>query len=56
MGIFTEHPSVTIETIDIHPEPQKLARYNKKQVQSMANSEGAAGPVNETQHDAKKRH
>ena len=50
MGIFTVHPSITIETIDIHPEPQNLAKYDKKQVKSVANSQGAAGPAKQTQH------
>ena len=50
MGIFIGHPSVTLETIDIHPEPQNLARYDQKQVESRANSQSVAGPANETQH------
>ena len=50
MGSFTVHPSITIETIDIHPEPQNLAKYNKKHVESMANSQGAAGPAKQTEH------
>ena len=47
MGIFTVHPSITI---DIHHEPQNLAKYDKKQVESMANSQGAAEPAKQTQH------
>ena len=50
MGIFTVQPCITIETIDLHPEPQILAKYDKKQVESMANSQGAAGPAKQTQN------
>ena len=39
-----------MKTIDIHPEPQNLATYDKKQVGSMANSQGAAGAAKQTQH------
>ena len=50
MVIFTDHQSVTTETIGIPLGPQNLARYDKKQVGSTANSQGAARPVNETMH------
>ena len=44
------YPSIIIETIDIQPEPQNLAKHDKKQVESMANSQGATGPSKQTQH------
>ena len=50
MGIFTVHPNKTIEKNYIHPEPQNGAKYDKKQVELMANSQGAAGPTKQTQH------
>ena len=50
MGIFTVHPSITNETINIHPEPQNLAKYDKKWEESMADSQGGAGPAKQTQH------
>ena len=57
MGIFTVHPSITIEITEIHPEPQNLTMYDKKQVESMANSQGAAGPAKtDSAHYASRRH
>ena len=50
MGIFTENPSVPIETTDIYPEPQYLASYDKEQVESTANIQGEAVPADETWH------
>ena len=51
MGIFTEPPGVTTETTEIYPEPQNLTSYDKKLVESVANSQGAAGPTKQTQHN-----
>ena len=50
MEIFIEHPSVTTETSEIHPELQNLTRYDKKHMESMDNSQGAAEPAKQTQH------
>ena len=41
--IFTEHPSVTIEAINIQPKHQNLTRYDWKQVQATENGQIAAG-------------
>ena len=49
MGALTEQPRVTIETTYIHPEPQKLAKYHQKKVESKANSQGAAAKVEDTE-------
>ena len=32
------------------PKPQNLARYDREQMESMANNQGAPRPANETQH------
>ena len=50
MRIFTVHPTITIETNDINPEPLNMAMNEKKQVESMVNSQGEHGPTKQSQH------
>ena len=39
-----------METVDICPEPQNLARYEQKQMESKATSQNAAGPAKDSAH------
>ena len=44
-GLFTKHPRISIETVDLFPSTQNLARCEVKEVTA---SQGAAGPVTES--------
>ena len=44
-GLFTKHPRVTIETVDLFLSTQSLARHETKDVTA---SQGASGPVIES--------
>ena len=44
-GLFTKHPRINIETVDLFPSTQNLARCEAKEVTA---SQGAAGPVTES--------
>ena len=41
-GLITKHPRISIETVDLFPSTQNLARCEKKEVTA---SQGAVGPV-----------
>ena len=44
-GVFTKHPRISIEAVDLFPSTQNLARCKAKEVTA---SQGAAGPVTES--------
>ena len=44
-GLFTKHPRENIETVDLFPSTQNLARHETKEVTA---SQGASGPVIES--------
>ena len=44
-GLFTKHPRISIETVDLFPSTQHLAKHETKEVTA---SQGAAGPVIES--------
>ena len=44
-GLFTKHPRISIETVDLFPSTQNLARHETKEVTA---SQGALGPVIES--------
>ena len=44
-GLFTKYPRVSIETVDLFPSTQNLARHETKEVTA---SQGASGPVIES--------
>ena len=44
-GLFTKHPRISIETVDLFPSTQNLDRCKAKEVTA---SQGAAGPVTES--------
>ena len=43
-GLFSKHPRISRETVDLFPSTQNLARGEAKEVTA---SQGAAGPVTE---------
>ena len=45
-GLFTKHPSISIDTVDLFASTQNLARCEAKEVTA---SQGAAGPAAEIQ-------
>ena len=44
-GLFTKHPRISIETVDLIPSTQNLAKHETKEVTA---SQGATGPVIES--------
>ena len=44
-GLFTKHPRISIETLDLFPSTQNLARQETKEVTA---SQGASGPIIES--------
>ena len=44
-GLFTKHPRISIETVDLFASTQNLARCEAKEVTA---SQGTAGPVTES--------
>ena len=44
-GLFTKHPRISIETVDLFPSTHFLARHGTKEVTA---SQGATGPVIES--------
>ena len=44
-GLFTKHPRISIETVDLFPSTQNLAKHETKEVTA---SQGASGPVIES--------
>ena len=49
-GLFTKHPRISIETIDLFPSTQNLARCETKEVTA---SQGAVGPAIKSATDTK---
>ena len=45
LGLFTKHPRISMETVDLFPSTQNLARCEAKEVTA---SQGAVGPVTES--------
>ena len=44
-GLFTKHPRISIETVDLFPSTENLARYETKEVTAR---QGASGPIIES--------
>ena len=44
-GLFTKHPRISMDTVDLFPSTQNLAKHETKEVTA---SQGASGPVIES--------